>query len=72
MMKLTEIQHGRYYGRRERSEKSGTVGRAYFQVMETLTDHGDGTDGSTALDLQKSTVHRLLMSLIYMGYAKAG
>ena len=25
---------------------------------------------STALDLHKSTVHRLLMSLIYMGYAK--
>lgn len=25
---------------------------------------------STALDLHKSTVHRLLMSLIYMGYAR--
>ena len=43
-----------------------------FQVMETLADHGEMglMELSTALDLHKSTVHRLLMSLIYMGYAK--
>ena len=41
-------------------------------MMETLADHGEMglMELSTALDLHKSTVHRLLMSLIYMGYAK--
>lgn len=43
-----------------------------FQVMEMLADHGEMglMELSTALNLHKSTVHRLLMSLIYMGYAK--
>lgn len=43
-----------------------------FQVMEMLADNGAMglMDLSTALGLHKSTVHRLLMSLIYMGYAK--
>ena len=43
-----------------------------FQVMATLADDGEMglMELSTALDLHKSTVHRLLMSLIYMGYAK--
>lgn len=43
-----------------------------FQVMETLADNGGMglMEISAALDLHKSTVHRLLMSLIYMGYAK--
>lgn len=43
-----------------------------FQVMEMLADNGEMglMELSTALDLHKSTVHRLLMSLIYMGYAK--
>ena len=37
-----------------------------FQVMETLADHGEMglMELSTALDLRKSTVRRLLMSLI--------
>ena len=43
-----------------------------FQVMETLADQGEMglMELSTALGLHKSTVHRLLMSLVYMGYAK--
>lgn len=43
-----------------------------FQVMEMLADNGEMglMELSAALDLHKSTVHRLLMSLIYMGYAK--
>lgn len=43
-----------------------------FQVMEVLADNGEMglMDLSAALGLHKSTVHRLLMSLIYMGYAK--
>ena len=43
-----------------------------FQVLEMLADHGEMglMELSTALGLHKSTVHRLLMSLIYMGYAK--
>ena len=43
-----------------------------FQVMEMLADHGEMglMEISTALGLHKSTVHRLLMSLVYMGYAK--
>ncbi len=43
-----------------------------FQVLETLADNGEMglMELSAALDLHKSTVHRLLMSLIYMGYAK--
>ena len=43
-----------------------------FQVMETLAENGEMglMDLSAALGLHKSTVHRLLMSLIYMGYAR--
>ncbi len=43
-----------------------------FQVMEMLADNGEMglMEISAALGLHKSTVHRLLMSLIYMGYAK--
>jgi len=43
-----------------------------FQVLEVLADNGEMglMELSTALNLHKSTVHRLLMSLIYMGYAK--
>lgn len=43
-----------------------------FQVMEMLADNGEMglMEISSALGLHKSTVHRLLMSLIYMGYAK--
>lgn len=43
-----------------------------FQVMELLADQGEMglMEISAALNLHKSTVHRLLMSLIYMGYAK--
>lgn len=43
-----------------------------FQVMEMLADHGEMglMEISTALGLHKSTVHRLLMSLVYMGYTK--
>jgi DNA-binding IclR family transcriptional regulator len=43
-----------------------------FQVMEMLAENGDMglMEISAALGLHKSTVHRLLMSLIYMGYAK--
>lgn len=43
-----------------------------FQVMEILADNGEMglMELSAALGLHKSTVHRLLMSLIYMGYAK--
>ena len=43
-----------------------------FQVMELLAEKGEMglMELSTALDLHKSTVHRLLMSLIYMGYAR--
>lgn len=39
-----------------------------FQVMELLAEKGEMglMELSTALDLHKSTVHRLLMSLIYM------
>lgn len=43
-----------------------------FQVLEMLADNGEMglMELSTVLGLHKSTVHRLLMSLIYMGYAK--
>lgn len=43
-----------------------------FQVMEALADNGEMglMELAAALNLHKSTVHRLLMSLIYMGYAK--
>ena len=43
-----------------------------FQVLEMLAEHGEMglMEISTELGLHKSTVHRLLMSLIYMGYAK--
>ena len=43
-----------------------------FQVLEMLADNGEMglMEISAALGLHKSTVHRLLMSLIYMGYAK--
>lgn len=43
-----------------------------FQVMEMLAEGGEMglMEISAALGLHKSTVHRLLMSLIYMGYAK--
>ncbi len=43
-----------------------------FQILEMLADNGEMglMEISTALGLHKSTVHRLLMSLIYMGYAK--
>lgn len=43
-----------------------------FQVLEMLADNGEMglMELSTALGLHKSTVHRLLTSLIYMGYAK--
>ena len=43
-----------------------------FQVAEMLAEHGEMglMEISAALGLHKSTVHRLLMSLVYMGYAK--
>lgn len=43
-----------------------------FQVVEMLAENGEMglMEISAALGLHKSTVHRLLMSLIYMGYAK--
>ena len=43
-----------------------------FQVVEMLAEHGEMglMEISAALGLHKSTVHRLLMSLVYMGYAK--
>lgn len=43
-----------------------------FQVMEILAERGEMglMELSSELGLHKSTVHRLLMSLIYMGYAK--
>lgn len=43
-----------------------------FQVMEMLAENGEMglMEISAALNLHKSTVHRLLMSLVYMGYAK--
>ena len=43
-----------------------------FLVMEMLAEKGEMglVEISTALDLHKSTVHRLLMSLVYMGYAR--
>lgn len=43
-----------------------------FQVLEMLAENGEVglMEISSALNLHKSTVHRLLMSLIYMGYAK--
>lgn len=43
-----------------------------FQILEMLADNGEMglMELSTALGLHKSTVHRLLTSLIYMGYAK--
>ena len=43
-----------------------------FQVLEILAENGEMglIELSAALELHKSTVHRLLMSLIYMGYAK--
>ncbi|MBQ8278995.1 MAG: IclR family transcriptional regulator [Roseburia sp.] len=43
-----------------------------FQVLEMLADNGEMglMELSVALGLHKSTVHRLLTSLIYMGYAK--
>lgn len=43
-----------------------------FLVMETLAETGPAglIDLSNRLNLHKSTVHRLLNSLIYMGYAR--
>src|SRR5689334_2916519 len=43
-----------------------------FQVLETLAQMGPIglMDLSNQLGLHKSTVHRLLTSLIYMGYAR--
>ncbi len=43
-----------------------------FRVLEILADNGEMglMELSTELGLHKSTVHRLLMSLICMGYAK--
>ena len=43
-----------------------------FLILEMLADNGEMglIEISTALGLHKSTVHRLLTSLIYMGYAK--
>ena len=43
-----------------------------FQVMELLADRGEMglLELSQELDLNKSTVHRMLSSLIYMGYAR--
>lgn len=43
-----------------------------FQVVEMLADNGAMglMEISASLGLHKSTVHRLLMSLIYMGYAR--
>lgn len=43
-----------------------------FQVLETLAQMGPIglMDLSNHLELHKSTAHRLLMSLIYMGYAR--
>ena len=43
-----------------------------FLVLETLADTGSVTlaDLCRQLDLNKSTLHRLLSSLIYMGYVK--
>ncbi len=43
-----------------------------FQVMEMLAENGEMglMEISAALGLHKSTVHRLLMSLVYMGYAR--
>lgn len=43
-----------------------------FQVLETLAETGPIglVELSGRLELHKSTVHRLLMSLIYMGYAR--
>lgn len=43
-----------------------------FLVLETLAETGQVTlaDLCRRLDLNKSTVHRLLCSLIYMGYVK--
>ena len=43
-----------------------------FQVLEMLAENGEMglMEISAALNLHKSTVHRLLMSLVYMGYAK--
>ena len=43
-----------------------------FQVLEMLAENGEMglMEISAALNLHKSTVHRLLMSLIYMAYAK--
>lgn len=43
-----------------------------FKVLELLADKGEMglLELSDALELNKSTVHRMLSSLIYMGYAK--
>lgn len=43
-----------------------------FQTLEMLADTGEAglMELSNQLNLHKSTVHRLLNSLIYMGYAK--
>lgn len=43
-----------------------------FQVLEMLAENGEMglMEISERLSLHKSTVHRLLMSLIYMGYAR--
>lgn len=43
-----------------------------FKILEMLADHGEMglMEISAALSLHKSTVHRLLTSLIFMGYAR--
>lgn len=61
-------------GMTEQKEEKNPVQSAerIFQVMEMLADKGELglMEISAALKLHKSTVHRLLMSLIYMGYAR--
>ena len=60
----------------EQKEKEGKnpvqSAERIFQVMEMLADNGEMglMEISVALGLHKSTVHRLLTSLIYMGYTK--
>ena len=57
----------------EREEKNPVQSaERIFQVLEMLAENGEMglMELSAALGLHKSTVHRLLMSLIYMGYAK--
>ena len=61
-----------YDGRRKRKQNPVQSAERIFQVLEMLAEHGEMglMEISTELGLHKSTVHPLLMSLIYMGYAK--